>query len=243
MDKIRVIAFDADDTLWVNEPMFRRVEQECLDMLGAYADATVIREQLFAVEQKNIGVFGYGVKGFILSLVETALAVGQDRINTADIQTIIAHGKKMLATPVVLLNGIEGVLETLCQQFRLMVITKGDLLDQESKMHRSNLAPYFDHIEILSEKDETAYNRILLKHGIATQEFMMVGNSLRSDILPVVNIGATAVHIPFETTWDHEDVSTSDLDESSWITLSTMADLPDCLCMPIARAHEEKILK
>jgi putative hydrolase of the HAD superfamily len=144
---------------------------------------------------------------------------------------------------VVLIDGIEGVLETLCQQYRLMVITKGDLVDQESKMTRSSLAPYFDHVEILSEKDEAAYGRVLLKHGIAAREFMMVGNSLRSDILPVVNIGATAVHVPFETTWEHEDVSPSAIDPSAWTTLSTLAELPGCLCRPRVQEPGEKPLK
>lgn len=237
---VRVIAFDADDTLWVNEPMFRRVEQECLEMLGGYADPASIRAQLFAVEQKNIQFFGYGVKGFILSLLETALAVGRGRVSHIDLQRIMDYGQQMLAAPVVLLDGIEGVLEALCQQYRLMVITKGDLVDQESKMTRSNLVPFFDHVEILSEKDEAAYNRVLRKHGIAAHEFMMVGNSLRSDILPVVNIGATAVHVPFETTWEHEDVCLSAIDPSEWITLSTLADLPDYLCPAKVWDHGEK---
>ena len=166
--------------------------------------------------------------------------MGRGRVSNDDLQWIMDHGQKMLAAPVVLIDGIEGVLETLCRQYRLMVITKGDLVDQESKMMRSNLAPYFDHVEILSEKDEAAYNRVLLKHGIAAHEFMMVGNSLRSDILPVVNIGATAVHVPFETTWEHEDVCLSAIDTSEWITLSTLAELPDCLCPPKVRDPGEK---
>jgi len=240
MEKIRVIGFDADDTLWVNEPMFRRVEKTCLGMLETYADPAIIRERLIAVEQENIRVFGYGVKGFLLSLVETALEVGQERISGSEIQKIIALGKEMLASPVELLDGIETVLETLCQNFRLMMITKGDLLDQESKIARSNLAPYFDHIEIVSEKDEATYGRVLLKHGILPHEFMMVGNSLRSDILPVVNIGGYAVHVPFFTTWEHEQVSLSSIDQSSWLTLSSIGDLPGHLLLPenlSCRAH------
>ena len=229
MERIRVIAFDADDTLWVNEPIFRGVEADFVTLLEKYADPGTIRERLFAVERENIGVFGYGVKGFLLSLIETAAQVSQERLSGADIQKVIALGKEMLASPVELLDGVESVLESLCRSYTLMIITKGDLLDQESKIARSNLAPYFDKIEILSEKDEAAYGRVLSTHGVGPQEFMMVGNSLRSDVLPVVNLGGHAVHVPFATTWEHEQVAVSAMDQSLWLTLSHLGELPPCL--------------
>lgn len=229
MERIRVIAFDADDTLWVNEPIFRGVEAEFMTLLEKYADPKTLRERLFAVERENIGVFGYGVKGFLLSLIETAAQVSRERLSGADIQKVIALGKEMLASPVELLDGVEPVLERLCQSYTLMIITKGDLLDQESKIARSNLAPYFDKIEILSEKDEAAYDRVLSTHGVRPQEFMMVGNSLRSDVLPVVNLGGHAVHVPFATTWEHEQVAVSAMDQSLWLTLSHLGELPPCL--------------
>ncbi len=229
MERIRVIAFDADDTLWVNEPMFRGVVAEFTTLLEKYADSKTIQERLVAVERENIGVFGYGVKGFLLSLIETAAQVSQERLSGADIQKVISLGKEMLASPVELLDGVEAVLEHLCRSYSLMIITKGDLLDQESKIARSNLAPYFDKIEILSEKNETAYDRVLSTHGVGPREFMMVGNSLRSDVLPVVNLGGHAVHVPFATTWEHEQVAVSAMDQSLWLTLSNLGELPPCL--------------
>ncbi|MBI9088888.1 MAG: HAD family hydrolase [Desulfobacterium sp.] len=229
MERIRVIAFDADDTLWVNEPIFRGVKAEFMTLLEKYADAKTIQERLLAVERENIGVFGYGVKGFLLSLIETAAQVSQERLSGADIQKLIALGKEMLASPVELMDGVEAVLEDLCRRYSLMIITKGDLLDQESKIARSKLAPYFDKIEILSEKDETAYDRVLSTHGVGPREFMMVGNSLRSDVLPVVNLGGHAVHVPFATTWAHEQVAVSAMDQSLWLTLSHLGELPPCL--------------
>src|SRR5947209_262837 len=200
---IRVIAFDGDDTLWHNESIFSVTQERFRSLMRPY-QSDGLDERLFAIETRNLRLFGYGVKGFILSMIETAIEVSNGCIPGKEIQHIIDAGKAMLDHPVEPLEGVRETIETLRSHYRLMVITKGDLFDQESKLARSGLADLFWRVEIVSEKDEQTYRRILHDAEINADEFMMVGNSIRSDILPVVALGARAVHVPYRLTWAHE---------------------------------------
>ena len=230
---IRVIAFDADDTLWHNETYYRDAEAAFRHMLAAYHDEAWIQERLFATEMRNLGHFGYGIKSFVLSMIETAIELTESRITGREIQAIVDLGREMLAHPVDLLPQVMDTLAALQGHYRLMVITKGDLLDQEAKLARSGLDAFFSAVEIVSEKDEAVYRAILTRHTIAPTEFLMVGNSLRSDILPVVALGARAVHVPYATTWIHEHVE--DVDSSRFTTLEHLGLLPEWLAMLVRR--------
>ncbi|NQZ45030.1 MAG: HAD family hydrolase [Flavobacteriaceae bacterium] len=206
-DNIKTIAFDADDTLWVNETYFRETEEKFADLLQGFETKNKIDQELFKVEMDNLALYGYGIKGFVLSMVESALDLSNHTISQQTIGEILDLGKRMIDHPVELLDGVEEVLEALSKRYRLIVLTKGDLLDQERKLERSGLSKYFQHVEVLSDKKEVNYSNLLSHLNIDVKEFMMVGNSLKSDILPVLNIGARAVHIPFHTTWAHEIVA------------------------------------
>jgi putative hydrolase of the HAD superfamily len=223
--EISVVAFDADDTLWVNEPVYQKIEQNVVELMSRYVAPEVAREKLFTINTDNLKLFGYGVKGFTLSMVETAVEISEGGISGAEIKQILDMGKEMLHNPVKLLDGIEDVLAQLQGHFKLMLVTKGDLVDQQSKIERSGLANYFKHIEILSEKDEDSYEQLLYKYHLPRNEFLMVGNSVKSDILPVVNIGGKAVHIPFHTTWIHEHVEESTLQGKYFTALEQAKDL------------------
>lgn len=203
---IKVIAFDADDTLWVNEPYFRETEEKFCQLMEDYMPRHSIDKELFKTEIQNLSLYGYGIKGFTLSMIETALRVSDKTVNIDVIAQAIAYGKELLARPIELIDGIESVLEALQGQYRLVVATKGDLLDQERKLRKSGLLHYFHHIEVMSDKQEADYQKLLRHLDIPAQQFMMVGNSLKSDILPVLNLGGHAIHIPFHTTWAHEQI-------------------------------------
>ncbi len=205
--QLQAIAFDADDTLWHNETIFSMTQRKFFDMLATYCDREEVERRLYETEVRNLNVFGYGVKGFTLAMIETAIEVTEGRIPAHDIQRLIDFARDMLEAPVELLPGVERVVATLANRFPLLIITKGDLFDQETKIARSGLASYFRHIEVVSEKTPDAYRTILQQHGIAPQHFLMVGNSLRSDILPVLDIGGYAVHIPYHITWQHEQAA------------------------------------
>ncbi|QJB57094.1 HAD family hydrolase [Pseudodesulfovibrio sp. zrk46] len=224
-NEINVIAFDADDTLWVNEPMFTNNISKICEMLAEYGDAETIESVLQKTQVGNIDVFGYGSKSFTLSMVETALAVSGGKAGGDLIQQIVNMGKDMNRHPIELIDGVEEVLQQLGDRFKLMMITKGDLVEQERKIHNSGLADYFSCIEVLSEKDESSYAKCLGHHGVNREEFLMVGNSVKSDILPVINIGAQAVHIPFHTTWCHETVDCCDLEGKEFVTMSHACEL------------------
>ena len=207
---IKVIAFDADDTLWSNEPFFQEVERKYTELLSDYGSAKEISAELFKTEMSNLECLGYGAKAFTISMVETALRISAQKVTAEKIQEIILLGKSLLEMPIELLPGVEDTLKSLKAQggYRLVVATKGDLLDQERKLKRSGLTPYFDHIEIMSDKTEKEYNRLLQVLQVAPEEFLMIGNSLKSDIQPVLAIGGYGVHIPFEVMWQHEVVET-----------------------------------
>lgn len=207
---IKVIAFDADDTLWSNEPFFQEVERKYTELLSDYGSAKEISAELFRTEMSNLECLGYGAKAFTISMVETALQISNQTIAADKIQQIVLLGKSLLEMPIELLSGVEDTLKALKEQgcYRLVVATKGDLLDQERKLKRSGLTSYFDHIEIMSDKTEKEYNRLLQVLQVAPEEFLMIGNSLKSDIQPVLAIGGYGVHIPFEVMWQHEVVET-----------------------------------
>ncbi|WP_420322166.1 HAD family hydrolase [Flagellimonas sp.] len=203
---IKVIGFDADDTLWVNETYFRETEERFAELLENYETKNKIDQELFKVEMQNLEIYGYGVKGFVLSMIESALDLSNNKISQHTILEILDLGKKMISHPVELLDGVEEVLEKLKDKYRLIVLTKGDLLDQERKLEKSGISKYFHHVEVLSDKKESNYQNLLDHLEIRVDEFLMIGNSLKSDVLPILNIGAKAIHIPFHTTWAHEMV-------------------------------------
>ncbi len=222
MKNIKVIAFDADDTLWVNETIFTVTQQRFKEIVGKYVSTETLDEKLYGFEIRNLKIFGYGIKGFMLSMIETAIELSRGTITGTEIQQIIDLGKVMLDHPVEILPNVEETLQLLQPDYTLMLITKGDLFDQESKIARSGLADYFNQVEILSEKDEATYQRVLKRNNIAPNEFLMVGNSLKSDILPICNIGAQAVYIPFHTTWVHEIVA---VDASANLAYHELTDI------------------
>ncbi len=204
---IKVIAFDADDTLWVNETYFRNAEEEFASLLDSFETKNKIDQELFKMEMKNLATYGYGIKGFTLSMIESALEISNNSVSQATISKILNLGKDMILKPVELLDGVKEVLQVLKKKYKLIVLTKGDLLDQERKIKNSGLTKYFHHIEVLSDKKEENYLNLLDHLEIDVKEFLMIGNSLKSDVLPIVNIGGHAIHVPFHTTWKHEEVA------------------------------------
>ena len=224
-DHIKVIGFDADDTLWVNETYFREAELEVAKLLAAYETANTIDQELFKKEIENLPLYGYGIKGFTLSMVEIALELSNYSVPNKTIKAILEIGKNMLNKPVELLDGVEETLKKLSETHRLVLVTKGDLLDQERKLKKSQLTPYFHHIEVLSDKQESNYEQLLKALDINPSEFLMVGNSLKSDVLPLVQIGANAIHIPFHTTWLHEEVEERDINGKEYRTLKNIGEL------------------
>ena len=225
INDISVIAFDADDTLWANEPMFQENIAIFCDMLSDYGTHDELGPMLEQKQIQNLDVFGYGSKTFALSMIELAIEVTGGEIGCADIQKFIEMGKNMNRHSIQLIDGVEDVLKSLRNQYTLMMITKGDLVEQERKIKNSGLGEYFTNIEILSEKDERAYANCLDYHGICRDEFLMIGNSVKSDVLPVINIGAQAVHIPYHTTWCHEQVDCSNLADTKFMTLENASEL------------------
>ena len=228
-ENVSVIGFDADDTLWVNETYFREVEDKFAKILEDYEVNDRAVQELFKVEIRNLGRYGYGVKGFVLSMIECALDLSNHTLPQTSISEIIKLGKEMIEYPIELLPDVVDVISRLKDEYRLIVVTKGDLLDQERKLQRSEIAHYFHHVEIVHEKEEANYSRLLRQQDIDPKEFLMVGNSLKSDVLPVVGIGAQAVHIPFHTTWQHEEAEPQSQENADYLTLSSIADLPGYL--------------
>lgn len=228
-DSISTIAFDADDTLWVNETYFRDTEARFAALLDRFETQNTLDQQLFLKEMQNLPVYGYGIKGFMLSMVECAIEVSNGKVSTAEIQSILAMGKEMIEHPVEVLPGIETVLQQLQDRYRLLVLTKGDLLDQERKLEASGLGAYFHHVEVMSDKTPEKYQRLLEHLEINPNEFLMIGNSLKSDVLPIIEIGAKAIHIPFHTTWAHEQVSDKEAERADYLTLSNALELLDLL--------------
>ncbi|MFN8349798.1 MAG: HAD family hydrolase [Spirosomataceae bacterium] len=203
---LKVIAFDADDTLWVNEPFFSETEHKLCALLEDYLPHHSISQELFKTQLQNLPLYGYGIKSFILSTIETALSISDKTISPTVIERIIHLGKEMLEKPIELLDGVAHVLHSLSGNYRLVVATKGDLLDQERKLRKSGLEHFFHHIEIMSEKKEADYLKLIKHLDIHPSEFLMIGNSLKSDVLPVLAIGGHGFHVPFHTTWAYEHI-------------------------------------
>ncbi|WP_022706732.1 HAD family hydrolase [Paracoccus zeaxanthinifaciens] len=223
---IRAIGLDADDTLWENESFFRLTEEEFCAMLSAHAEPGDIAARLVDVERANLERYGYGIKGFMLSMVETAIQLTDGAVDGRTIHRILELGQEMLAHPVNLLPGVEDALDRLSGH-RLMLITKGDLMDQERKVAASGLAERFASVEILAEKSPEAYARVLAAQGIAPETFLMAGNSLKSDVIPVIELGGWGVHVPHEMTWvlEHAD----EPEDPRFRRIATLAELPDLL--------------
>ena len=227
---IKVVSFDADDTLWVTEPFYRETEAEFCKLLSNFHTEEFVNEQLLKTELKNLKLYGYGAKGFVLSLVETALRITENKLEQETIGQIIELGKKLLNKPLELINGVEEILKYLStKDYKLIVATKGDLLDQERKLRNSGLEKYFHHIEVMSDKKTKNYLSLIKHLDIKPDKFLMIGNSLRSDILPVIKLGAKAIHIPFHTTWVHEEVEENEINPISFIQLNKISDLTNLL--------------
>ena len=226
---IRYLALDGDDTLWHNETRFHLTQTALRDLLRRHVPDADVDRHLSDVEMRNLSLYGYGVKAFTLSMLETAIQVTDGRIPTADLEVILGWGKKMLGEPTELLDGVVDALQALNGRYELLLITKGDLFDQESKLARSGLAEMFAGVEILSEKNEDAYRSVLRRRQIDPKEFVMVGNSLRSDILPVVAGGARGIHIPYPLTWHHEQVPDEMMPKEGWYRLESIAGLAELL--------------
>ncbi|MGY0392331.1 HAD family hydrolase [Bizionia sp. KMM 8389] len=226
---IKVIGFDADDTLWVNETYFREAEVAFGKLLAPYETLNKIDQELFKAHMRNLPLYGYGIKGFTLSMVETALDISNNNLPSKTVKAILDIGKDMLEKPIALLDGVEDVLKSLASKYTLIVATKGDLLDQERKLEMSGLLDYFHHIEVLSDKKEANYSRLLNHLDIKPSEFLMIGNSLRSDILPLVNLKAQAIHVPFHTTWVHEQVADHETEGKSYITVKNLKSVLELL--------------
>jgi putative hydrolase of the HAD superfamily len=223
---IEVIGLDGDDTLWRNEEYFATSQEQFRALVEPYVNGTRdVDAELAARERANLEHFGYGVKGFTLSMIETAIEVTGARIPAGELQVLLDLGKEMLAHPVELLDGVDETVAQLAEGYRLVLVTKGDLMNQEQKVARSGLADRFWRIEIISEKDPATYRRILHRHGIEPSAFVMVGNSVRSDVLPVLEVGARAVHVPAELTWAHEVAE----HDGSVPTLRSLRELPSWL--------------
>jgi putative hydrolase of the HAD superfamily len=224
-----IIAFDADDTLWHTERLYVDVQAKFKQLLANYHEPEWIEARLYETEMANLDHFGYGVKAFALSLIETAVELTEGRISGGDIRAIIDQAKEMLAAEVELLEHAAETVALLAATRNLMLITKGDLQDQERKLVRSSLARYFQHVEIVSNKNPEVYATLLKRYALEPERFLMVGNSLRSDILPVLALGGWAVYIPYALTWAHESAELPGAEQSRFYQLEHLGLLPDLL--------------
>lgn len=226
---IRVVGFDGDDTLWHNETRFNVTQGELRDLMRRHVPDADVDKHLFEVEMKNLGVYGYGVKSFTLSMLETAIQLTEGRIPAADLDVILGWGKRMLNEPTELLQGVESTLRDLGERYDLLLITMGDLFDQESKLARSGLGDAFLGVEILSEKNVESYRAVFKRRGVKPDEFAMVGNSLKFDVAPVVALGAHAIHIPFQGTWQAANLAEDSLPASGWRSIAHISELGQVL--------------
>lgn len=202
-----IIGFDADDTLWLNQPNYDEVEEKYTELLSNFLSKKELSKKLYTVEMQNITRYGFGAKSFMLSMIETAIKVSNNNVTISTINEIINFGKTLIDKPVVLIDGVKDVLNFFKNlDIKLILVTKGDLIDQERKLKKSNIKKYFHHIEIMSNKSEIDYTKLLSKLAVSPERFLMIGNSIKSDILPVIKIGGTAIHVPYHTTWQHEDI-------------------------------------
>ncbi|HBA61831.1 MAG TPA: HAD family hydrolase [Elusimicrobia bacterium] len=229
MSHIKVIGFDADDTLWVNETHYRAAENKFCALLGKYLPPEKVSAALFKTEMRNLELYGFGAKGFILSALETALDVSGNAVPAATLRKILRMGRGLLDFPIELLPGVPAVLKKLRPRYRLVLITKGDLLDQERKLRESGLTRYLHHVEILSNKEKRDYKDLFATLGVKPREFLMVGNSMKSDILPVLGLGGRGIYIPFHVTWQHEKMAPVRLDKTRFRQAAKISELPALL--------------
>ncbi len=229
LSNIEIIAFDADDTLWENENFFRDAEKEFCEILSDFDIEENTMTELFQVEVQNLEIYGYGIKAFILSLIETALLVSNHQISQHQIGKILQIGKTMLHKEVNVLPGVEEVLTKLSQKYRLVMATKGDLLDQERKLKKSDLNKYFHHIEVMTHKKERNYQELIKHLDLPAENFMMIGNSLKSDVLPVINLGGSAAYIPYYTTWEYEKMNPNEIKSDRFFELKDIRDVLELL--------------
>ena len=228
MKKFDLIAFDADDTLWHNESIYHGVQDRFNELLSAYAAPEKVEQHLFNKEMGNLALYGYGIKSFTLSMIETAIDLSEGGISGREIEKIIGFAREMLANEVQLIKDVSEVVRGLSESYTLMLLTKGDLLDQEIKLARSGLGKYFRHFEVVSTKTRKTYQDLLEKYAIDPRRFLMIGNSLKSDVLPVVELGGYGVHIPYHITWAHETVEThAEMGNSRLFELDRMELLPE----------------
>jgi len=221
---IKVIGFDADDTLWLNEVHYQNTEKQFGVFMEPWLTEREARKELFRHEMQTLGLYGYGAKGFTLSMITAAISISNGRADSEIIKQIIELGQSLINAPLELLDNVDDVLTQLHLDYKLIVATKGDLLDQERKLRNSNLEKYFHHIEIMSDKNPDSYRKLIQHLDIKPEEFLMIGNSLKSDVIPVLEIGSDAIHIPYHVTWAHEHVT----DMSSfqpYMTLDCFHDL------------------
>lgn len=224
MKEIKIIAFDADDTLWVNEPYFQEIEHKFCAMLEDYIPHHTVSQELFKTEMENLPLYGYGVKAFMLSMIQTASRISDGSTSIEIINKTIELGKELLQKPIELLEGVEEVLRQLNGEYRLVMATKGDLLDQERKLIKSGLEKHFHHIEIMSNKKEEDYLKLIKHLDCKPENFLMVGNSIKSDILPVLALGGHAIHVPYHTTWAHEQV-TQKVEDPNFIQVENISEV------------------
>ncbi len=224
-----LIAFDADDTLWHNESLYADAQDRLAELLSDYADSGTVDQRLFETEMGNLEYYGYGIKSFTLSMIETAIKISGGKIQGTEIEQIIRLARHMLTNQTQLLEHVEKTVHDLSQSYPLMIITKGDLLDQEVKLARANIGDYFQHVEIVSHKDQNTYADLLSRHKIEPQRFLMVGNSLKSDVLPVLELGGQGVYIPYHVTWAHEAVEHHPGDHNGYHELEHIGQLPDLI--------------
>ncbi len=235
---LELIGFDGDDTLWHSEGYYRQANEAFAQIMGRYVDLgdQRVHERMLATEQRNLDLFGYGAKGMALSMVETAISLSGSRISAADIHRVVELGKRVLQHPVELLPGIRAAVEAVAKDYPVVLITKGDLFHQEKKVAQSGLADLFRRIEIVSEKNAATYRRVLAEFNLPPVRFAMVGNSLRSDIEPVVRLGGWGVHMPYRVTWAHELENGLGEDEPRVVTVDAPAGIPAAIAQLAMRA-------
>jgi len=225
---LEVIVFDADDTLWHNEHLFQDTQRRLSELLAPYGTHAEVQAELAVRERRNVRLFGYGIKGFILSMVETAIDMSDREISAAEIYEIVTLGRAMMEAPLQLMDGVEAVLQALHDRHRLLLITKGDLFHQRNKIEKSGLGRYFEHTEVVTDKDAATYRQVFVARGVAPERAMMVGNSVPSDILPVLELGGYAVHIPYAATAEFERHD-GELAHPRLYTLQAVTELPALL--------------
>ncbi len=226
---IEWIAFDGDDTLWQNEVYYQRAQHALTRILGATAAAEEVHQALYATEMRNLPLYGYGIKSFTLSMVETAIKLTGGTVPGKTVWVIMELGRAMLRADLDLMDGAQETVDCLAQRYRLMLVTKGDLLDQQRKLDRSGLGAYFAAVEVVSDKTAGTYRRLVEQYGTSPPALVMVGNSLRSDVLPVLEMGANAVYVPHDLTWDHERVDNTDPHRDGYYEIEALRDLPALL--------------